>query len=97
MHKKRRRITSCYTYSSHGLFYALFLLIYGMRVFDGTSAADTFNQARQLDGKIDSAKALNQLVASVNSDSELESEYYDGDADQDYLNLISNKSGKYAR
>lgn len=97
IHKKRRRITSCYTYSSHGLFYALFLLIYGMILCLDMMLfvnAEPFNQVRQFDENIDETNSMNQLVVNVNSD-EAENEYYDDNENRDYLNLISNKSGKY--
>lgn len=93
-YRKRRHVTSCYTYSSHGLFYVLFLLIYGVILLHTITfvSAESFNQAHIIDGEMKKNNHMEQLVAAVKAE-EAEEEYFENDEEKEYQDLISNKSG----
>lgn len=98
----------CHTTSSHGLFYALFLLIYGMILCHSTSTwltfvhAESTNATQTVDMTIDETNraASNKLVSAskhISGHDEVDHHYVDDDEDDEesiYHDLISNKSGE---
>ncbi|XP_031617937.1 uncharacterized protein LOC116337476 isoform X2 [Contarinia nasturtii] len=112
LYRKRRHVTSCYHYSSHGLFYVLLLLIYShsslqwpatVLAGDKTTAITTptpkttINQIKvnKINEYITTSNELNGILAAVRMD-DTEDEYFedDQDDDNDYKELLSNKSAK---
>lgn len=101
-YRKRRHVTSCYTYSSHGLFYILFLLIYGNFLMHSPTIilADTTmsNVARASSNQHeDDTKIDNNLLVAAIKVADVEDEYFEDDQEEkEYQELISNKSGEFA-
>lgn len=94
IYRERRHVTSCYTYSSHGLFYVLFLLIYGiMRVTANGGDSIIISEAQTGITNDKHLNGLDQLVADIRPD-DPDYEYVD-EEERDYKELISNKSGNY--
>lgn len=98
-YRKRRHVTSCYTYSSHGLFYVLFLLIYGNFLIHAPTiilAETTTNDAKIGNSHDDDTKKpieIDKLSAAIKLE-DADDEYFDDDKEEkEYQELISNKSG----
>lgn len=96
--RKRRHVTSHYAYSSHGIVYVMLLLVYGCYLIHSPViivAETTISENRaNVDPSVVKATNNANQIGSESKIDETEDEYYDDGHDDEYKDLISNKSGK---